>query len=125
MMRAFREAAPHPVQYHAETFRQTLQGLMESARGLALVLDRDGPHGLLLASAAPSPFAPVLVAQEMAWWIDPPQRGRWAVAMLDAYEDWASGIGAGIAGLSCFDERTARLYDRRGYRRTDLTYRVI
>ncbi|UFZ05450.1 GNAT family N-acetyltransferase [Bradyrhizobium ontarionense] len=84
----------------------------------ALVLDIAGiAQGLLLAAAFEHGFAPIWMAKETAWWIEPDHRGRSALAMLDAYEAWARGRGcifAGMAGMGD-DPDVAALYRRRGY----------
>jgi GNAT superfamily N-acetyltransferase len=84
---------------------------------LCLVLDENGPQGVLAAQAGELPLAPVKAASELIWWIEPQSRGRSALAMLDAYEQWAKERGciyANMVGLG-FDPVTTRLYERRGY----------
>jgi len=83
-----------------------------------LVLDVDGTaQGLLLAMAYEHPFGPVWMAAETVWWIDPANRGRAAIAMLDAYEAWAASKGCSFAGMAGMgeDPAVAKLYLRRGY----------
>ncbi|MFP4275520.1 MAG: hypothetical protein ACLFRU_10895 [Paracoccaceae bacterium] len=108
------EVLPDAPSCHAGTVAQTVRGLMASARGHAALLDLDGPQGLLLAHAAPSPWAPVLAAEELVWWIAPDRRGRWALRMLDDLEAWARGIGAGVLGLSSTGRDLGPIYARRG-----------
>jgi hypothetical protein len=77
---------------------------------------------MMLAAAQPYAFAPVLAAEEIAWWIDPRHRGPWAARMLDRFEAWAAAIGAGITGLSDTGKSAAVLYHRRGYAPAERTY---
>ncbi|WP_196258561.1 GNAT family N-acetyltransferase [Pelagibacterium limicola] len=84
---------------------------------LALVMG-DQPQGVLLASAQDHPFGPARYAMETVWWVAPDARGRAAGAMLDAYEDWARGLGCAfcqMAALVSFPQAEI-LYRRRGYR---------
>jgi GNAT superfamily N-acetyltransferase len=86
---------------------------------LCLVLEVDGAaQGVLMASADPHPFGPVRLAQETVWWIEPEHRGRDAVRMLDAYEDWAREQDcnfSGMVGMGAVPD-VGKLYHRRGYR---------
>jgi len=99
---------------HAGTVAQTVRNLIGAARGYVGVLDLDGPQGVLLAHAAPSPWAPVLAAEELVWWIAPARRGRCALRMLDDLEAWARGVGADVLGLSSTGRDIGAIYARRG-----------
>lgn len=90
---------------------------------LALVLG-DPATGVLLASAQDHPFGGAKYAMEIAWWIAPEARGRSAMMMLDAYEQWARDRGCAfcqMAALVSFPQ-AARLYERRGYRAVETHY---
>ena len=72
--------------------------------------------GALLAAVGPSPISPVLISQELAWWVAPDFRGRSPLRMLDAYEEWADSLGCAALGLAALgDPRLARLYRARGF----------
>lgn len=121
MAQSFREAAAPWIGYDSARFRQTFDALVSQPTGLAMILD-DG-QGILLAMALPSPFSGELVAQELMWWIEPGARGKGG-AMLDAYRDWARDIGAVHCGVTCLEERTGKIFQRRGYERTETAYRI-
>lgn len=118
------EVLPDAPACHAGTVAQTLRGLIASPRGYAAVLELEGPRGLLLAHAAPSPWAPVLAAEELVWWIAPERRGRWALRMLDDVEAWARDLGAGVLGLSSTGRDIGALYARRGALRCETRWMV-
>lgn len=85
---------------------------------LALVLDVCGqPQGVLMAALSEHPFAPVRVATEVVWWIEPDHRGVAASDMLAAYEAWAVEHGAAFAGMAALEAapRAGVIYRRRGY----------
>ena len=92
---------------------------------LCLVLDvADVVQGVLMASSAPHPFGPVVLARETVWWIEPDHRGLAASRMLGAYEAWANERGcafAGMAGMGA-DPDVGKLYLRRGYRVAETHY---
>ncbi|MDD1534556.1 MULTISPECIES: GCN5 family acetyltransferase [unclassified Bradyrhizobium] len=107
-------AVPFEAAYAERLFARHL----EMMNGCALVHEVQGrAEGLLLAIAHEHPFGPVWLASETVWWIDPAHRGYSALAMLDAYEAWASGKGCKFAGMAGMgdDPVIARLYARRGY----------
>ena len=67
---------------------------------LCLVLDvADVVQGVLMASSAPHPFGPVVLARETVWWIEPDHRMSWRQyrVMLGAYEAWANERGCAFA----------------------------
>ena len=94
-------------------------------RHVCLVLDIDGTaQGVLMATYAEHPFGPVRLARETVWWIEPEYRGRAAVEMLDAYENWACANHCqfiGMAGMGD-DPDVGKLYKRRGYRVAETHY---
>lgn len=84
---------------------------------LVLVLEIDGcVCGMLCAACGFSPLAPVRVARETVFWIDPHIRGLWAGAFISAYEEWAKSRGCAVVGLASLEiKRVGPLYQRRGY----------
>lgn len=118
------EAAPLDMPFSATWLRRTMAGLMSSGSGLVSVLDRSGrATGMLLATTYESPVSPVLMAQELALWIDPDQRGRGLGCLLEHYRSWAVGQGAAHIGICTFhDPRTTRVFERLGYRPIETHY---
>lgn len=96
---------------------QSITGHLSDPSCLSLVLDLDGVlRGMFFAVAVRSPLSPVLLATELAFWIDPSARGRWAFRFLRQYEGWARGLGCqrvAVAGLQ--NNNVSRLYRRAGY----------
>ena len=87
-------------------------------RACCFVLDADGKaQGLLMAGAFEHPFAPVAIARETVWWIEPSHRGRGAVEMLRAFERWAKDAGCKYACMGALQDDSAvlTLYRRCGY----------
>jgi hypothetical protein len=57
------------------------------------VADADGsPVGFIAGAVVPHPFNPdIRIATELFWWVVPPARGsRAGLALLDAYDTWAT-----------------------------------
>lgn len=117
---------PAKLAFHQEYAQRLFHMHLRGGFALALVLDVDGDaHGLLLASASESLFAPVWLARETAWWINPRYRSFSAAnLMIDIYEAWARERGcvfAGMAGMGD-DPTVSLLYRRRGYAGAETHY---
>ncbi|MEJ8308817.1 GNAT family N-acetyltransferase [Agrobacterium larrymoorei] len=89
----------------------------QSAHTAAIVMEyRGSPAGILMAHAFDHPFGAGMCSFETVWFIAEEARGRGALKMLDAYEDWARDIGcvyACMASLAIND--VSRIYTRCGY----------
>jgi hypothetical protein len=68
------------------------------------------------------PGTGAVTAGELMWWMDPAARGA-GVALLKQAEAWATDVGATSLLMQAPTERVARLYEHRGYRRMEVTYR--
>ena len=117
MARRFHALAPalaaHP--FSAVVAARTIHAHVGRPDALALVLDLSGIKGALVAHLQPMPFSEALAAREVAFWIDPEARGRWAVAMVREYERWAAEKGAALTGLACLDDRAGAFFARLGF----------
>lgn len=108
--------------YSAERVRACAAALIESADGLALVVEAQGQVvGGILATVAAPWFSDEPMASDVAIFIDPAHRGgRLVVRLMQRYALWAVSRGAVIvaAGVSSGvdTERTVRLFERLGWR---------
>lgn len=85
------------------------------AGGLVLVLG-ERAQGVLMAKAFEHPAGAGRWANETVWYIAPGARGRSALQMLDAYEQWAREQGCTVIGMaSLATNDVSALYARRGY----------
>lgn len=85
------------------------------ASGLVLVAGSPA-RGLFMAATFDHPFGAGKWAKETVWYIAPDARGRAAIKMLDAYEQWAREQGCAVIGMaSLATNDVSRLYERRGY----------
>lgn len=117
MCRDFHAASRIPFAFDPAHASMTAADYIADPRKLCLVLECAGRLGGVLAAVkSTSPLAPVLISQELVFWIDPPFRGRSAFAMIAAYEDWARSEGCAAAGLAGLDDpRIARLFGAAGF----------
>lgn len=117
MARNFHEASGVSFPFSAAYASMLFDACLSAPDRVCIVLDEDGPQGVLAAQAGTLPLAPIKAASELIWWIEPDFRGRSAIQMLNAYEEWAREQGCAytnMVGLGS-DPLTGRLYERRGY----------
>ena len=118
MAARFADEAGHGLPFDAAHATASFARAMMSDDALVMVLDVAGhPRGMLAAVVTDSALAPVRVASELAWWIDPGARSLEAAnAMLDGYEAWARARGCAVCGMALLgDQRGGAVYARRGY----------
>lgn len=119
MLLAHARATFRPIEdvYSRRHFAMFFHGACVTPHHLVAVWRVDGrARGLFWAQEMQSPFAPVTIADELIWWMDPEVRGaRAAQAMLAAYDRWARSRGVRAQGLSAMRD-DVRAFARRGYR---------
>ncbi len=130
MMRAFHGMASPPFAFSEAHVRARLDAMMYSPDALVLILDCDGEaRGVLAAFAVDHPFAPVLVAHEMAWWVDEDVRSLTAArSMIVAYEAWARSRGCAVVGMSALsagDPIVASLIERHGFKPMETNFAKV
>lgn len=125
LMEAFAAEARVGLPHDPAQVRVTLAGLIDAPLGYVSALDDGAPCGLLVGAAGPSPWFAGLLADEMAWWIAPERRGRWARAMLDDFETWARSVGAVAVGMGCLARDLGVFYERAGYARTECKHMKV
>lgn len=83
---------------------------------VALYVVDDRPEGCIIAAATNYPNAPLRLAAELVFWIEPAHRGRGGPMLLEHFESWAASQGCQFAHISSKrDPRFAKWLDRRGY----------
>jgi len=125
LMEAFAAEAQVGMPHDPALVRVTLAGLIDAPLGYVAVLDDGAPCGLLAGTAASSPWFAGLLAEELAWWIAPERRGRWARAMLADFEAWARGVGAVAVGMSDLTRDLGALYARAGFARVECKHMKV
>ena len=84
--------------------------------------------GMLACALSPMWFAPqVIVAHELAWWVDEEARGSSAaVRLIRAFHDWAHANGANVLAMSQLiaenGEQVGRMLRKLGYEPSEMTY---
>jgi hypothetical protein len=125
MCRAFHAASGVPFPFSAAMADALFRMALIEPDRLCLVFEQGGvARGVLAAQAGTHHLAPVKVASEIVWWIDPAWRGRAALKMLAAYEAWAAERGCAyvsMVGLGRYPA-PAELYARRGYEPVELHF---
>lgn len=130
MSRSFYEETPfYPsISYSEEKVEKLLHLAVETNGSqcvVILLVANEVPCGMLIGLASEVPFSNDKVASELAWWVDPPWRGRReALQLVDAYEAWAVKVGCSSVAMSLLPTLTdlSKLYERRGYKKTEISY---
>jgi GNAT superfamily N-acetyltransferase len=106
----------------------TLERMSRHPEAILLVAEKDG-RIIGMAGGLISPLYfnhRHMTGQELFWWIDPKERGSVGVRLLEALEDEARRMGCSSWAMIALDkvepERTARIYQRRGYRASERTF---
>lgn len=113
------------VQFSQRRVKEVIRSCLLSPLGVVIVLESDTrPVGMLVAAASTNIFSEDLLAQEVAWFVDPQYRGRESLHMVEAYEEWARVIGCKLVALAHIPEVTNldRLYKRLGYNPMEQAY---
>lgn len=86
----------------------------------------DNITGILAGHIVTIPFLGRRVATECLWWVDPEERGKAGIQLLDAFEHWASLRSADMIQMMSLPDRVgkalSRVYRSRGYELTEVTY---
>ncbi|NGN45187.1 GNAT family N-acetyltransferase [Mesorhizobium sp. CGMCC 1.15528] len=118
MARSFHAAAGMPFAFQAAHASLVFDTCLTDVDRVCIIYDVDcTAQGVLAAQAGAHPFGPFKVATEIMWWIEPAHRGRAALRMIGAYEDWARAQGCAFANLVGLGSEpvTTNLYERCGY----------
>lgn len=126
--RFVREEMPDPPEPDPEVIEDTLLLLIQQQNqyGMVVVAEKDGKIcGLVCATTTPSAFSRGLHAIELAYYVLPEHRkSRIWRDLIKTYEDWAREIAkADYATVAFLDQRVGKLYERLGYRLTEVSYK--
>ena len=126
--RFIREEMPDPPKPDPEVIEDTLILLIQqqNKHGMAVVAETDGEiSGFICGVTTPSPFSRDLHAVELAYYVFPEYRkSRIWRELIKTYENWAKEIaGANYAAVALLDQRVGKLYERLGYRLTEVSYK--
>lgn len=110
-----------PYAFNEETFKTNYTRLIQNPDCLILLLDN---VGMLMAYADKPIFSDDKIAAELAWYILPKERkGKGGLMLLAAFEYWAKKIGCKAIQMNHLNnDKIGRLYERRGYKKTEEIY---
>jgi GNAT superfamily N-acetyltransferase len=115
------------IEYDPQSVRDTIERVVDGA-GVALIAEDNGQWvGIAAAVAFPLYMnAAQMTAQELFWWVHPAHRGKPAgIRLLSAMEEWAHEAGCrtfSMIALAALESPAERIYERRGYVRTESTW---
>ena len=123
LLKAFFDESPFSfMEYSEEKVSNLFDQLSSDKENSVILCLRDGDiKGILVATCVPLMFTYQQVATELVWYVTPEYRGRkGALELLDTYEYWAKEVvKADAVTMSCLDERVAKLYSIKGYKKQE------
>lgn len=119
---------PPPVKTDRSVIEDTITKLVtcDKKHGIVILWDVDGKiGGFILGTAVPSMFSSEIHAAEIAYHVLPEYRKSKAYKeLLETYESWAKEIAtADIISVALLDKRVGKLYERKGYSFTEMSYK--
>lgn len=109
------------------TLGQIVNNKTRDYQNLFVVYHYDHAVGFLLASIGHLMYADAKVAHQNLLYVTPSSRGSQAVlALMQAYEDWATNRGASLSftgsNVEWSAEKTGRVFAKLGYRQIGVTF---
>jgi GNAT superfamily N-acetyltransferase len=83
--------------------------------------------GFLAGMATPFPFGDYSLATELAWWVNPEERGSGlGLKLLEAFEYWAEEkAGCSLVSMSSLDDKVGEMYTKQGYKLYERAYMKV
>ena len=124
---AFYAEGKLPGKFIPDVFVKTWAGLLASGAGAIFCLMAGGVcNGAIGGVLYNDPNDGELVATDFFWFVKPEHRGGHGLRLLGLFEGWASASGAKrilMVHLATLQpEVLGKLYERRGYRKTETIY---
>lgn len=100
---------------------QLITGLCLSEAGAVFVAEVDGAVvGMIGGHVFDHPMFSAVMAQEVAWWVEPTHRtGRTGYKLVKALAQWALMKGASHLSMIAPNDRVASFYERIGFSRAE------
>ena len=116
------EAYKHILRDNPVQFESMARMLITSESSVMLVLEKNGHvEGMIGMLCTPHFLSGDMFAGEVCWWINPEHRGN-GVRLMKSAEDWSREHGATSIQMVAPNERVGRLYERLGYKLTEMSY---
>jgi GNAT superfamily N-acetyltransferase len=125
LTRAFISEYQIPVTFDREVLERNFRASQGSSDTVVILLRKEEKAVGFIVGFANSPlFSGDKIATEAAWYVQPEHRGRGSLKLLQAYEYWAKNVAKVklIQMLHLGDERLDKLYERKGYRKSEVCY---
>jgi len=106
-----------------ETIERFIASLVTGEQNEKIIIFQPGV-GFLAGCAAPFLFGQHLLATEIAWWVEPEERGRGAgLDFLSAFEYWAKEkAGCTMISMVGLDDKLSKFYEDKGYKLYERDY---
>ena len=126
LCRAFSREAPDAYKgFNADKVQVNLLAAMNADNTEVFVLEKNGEIvGILVGLITELMFNNIVVASELAWYVDKDNRGIGSIKLVKAYEKWAKDFGANRVTMTDLSQlkELGVLYGRLGYELAETTY---
>lgn len=108
------------------TIERLIAGLITGEQNEKIIIFQSGV-GFLAGCVVPFLFGPHLLATEIAWWVEPKERGNGAgIEFLAAFEYWAKEkAGCSMISMVCLEDKLGEVYEKRGYKLYERAYMKV
>ena len=118
----FAKSSPYSEYVNEDKIKKIAEGFLSSEHQDKIILLYDD-IGMIVGLVSPFMFGNNRVATELAWWIEPNERGKKAgKELLDAFEFWAKKVGCSIVTMMSLDDKIGKYYEKRGYKLSEMSY---
>jgi len=122
----FLNASPYKELGNEEVIFDTINSVLTSPPTEKVIILE--PHcGFIVGMAVPFIFGKHTLATEVAWWVEPDQRGSGLGTNLrEAFEYWAQNIaGCKLISMSALDKKLEKYYKDKGYKLYERAYMKV
>lgn len=103
-----------------KTLMDLIVGTIKYPDGIVLL---HGKKGMIAGRLAPYAFAPLLIAAELGWWVEPEHRkSKVGKELLEAFEYWAKQKNCKMVTMVSLDDEVGKIYERKGYHLAERVY---
>lgn len=119
----FIKSTDHISKYAEEDYIDVfLRSMLMASPQTDIILLSDG--GFLAGKAVPFTFAPIIVGQEVGWYVHPENRGKGeGKQLLEAFEYWAKNVaGCSLINMGSLDDEVGEYFKKKGYELSERAY---
>jgi len=126
MSMRFMETTGYTAFSDRSTIEELIMNLIIGVQNEKIIIFQPGV-GFLAGCATPFLFGPHILATEIAWWVEPEERGNGVgEEFLNAFEYWAKEkAGCTMLSMVGLDDKLQKFYEDKGYKLYERAYMKV